>query len=215
MKLPENTSLLMIGDSITDAGRTYDAYPNDTVGSLGHGYVALVSALLEARYPAHRIAVHNRGVSGNTVRDLAARWQKDVLDLRPSFLSIMIGTNDVWRQFDSPYGDTAVPPEEFERTLDGLVSKTAPLLVGMALMSPFFLDRSREEPMRQRMDEYGGIVERVAKRHGAIFVDTQAAFDRHLEHLHSYRLSGDRVHPNLTGHVILARSFLEAVDFAW
>jgi lysophospholipase L1-like esterase len=108
-----------------------------------------------------------------------------------------------------------VPPEEFERTLDGLVSKTTPLVAGVALMSPFFLDRAREEPMRRRMDEYGGIVQRVAKRHAAIFVDTQAAFDRHLEHLHSYRLSGDRVHPNLTGHVILARSFLEAVDFAW
>jgi lysophospholipase L1-like esterase len=215
MKLRQHSSLLMIGDSITDAGRTYDAYPNDTVGSLGHGYVALVSSLLEARYPAHRIAVHNRGISGNTVRDLEARWQKDVLDLRPSFLSIMIGTNDVWRQFDSPYGDTAVLPDEFEATLDRLVSKTTSALEGLALLSPFFLDRSPEDPMRQRMDEYGRMVQSVAKRHSAIFVDTQAAFDRHLEHLHSYRLSGDRVHPNLTGHVILARAFLEAVDFAW
>jgi lysophospholipase L1-like esterase len=215
MKLRPNSSLLMIGDSITDAGRTYDAYPNDTVGSLGHGYVALVSSLLEARYPAHRLSVYNRGISGNTVRDLVARWQTDVLDLKPSFLSIMIGTNDVWRQFDSPYGDSAVHPEEFEGTLDGLVSKTSPLVTGLALMSPFFLERSSEDPMRRRMDEYGRIVQRVAERHSATFVDTQAAFDRHLEHQHSYRLSGDRVHPNLTGHVILARAFLEAVEFAW
>ena len=62
----------------------------------------MVDALLGAVYPERMIRVINMGVSGNTTRDLKARWQTDVLDLKPDWLSIMIGANDVWRQYDSP-----------------------------------------------------------------------------------------------------------------
>ena len=70
--------------------------------ALGRGYVMMVDALLGAVYPERMIRVINMGVSGNTTRDLKARWQRDVLDLKPDWLSIMIGANDVWRQYDSP-----------------------------------------------------------------------------------------------------------------
>ena len=38
--------------------------------------------------------------------------------------------------------------------------------------------------MRRRMDEYGAIVKELTTANGAVFVDTQAAFDRVLAHLH-------------------------------
>jgi lysophospholipase L1-like esterase len=56
-------------------------------------------------------------------------------------------------------------------------------------------------------------VKKVAKRHGAIAVDTQAAFNRVLEHMHSAAIAWDRIHPNHIGHQILARAFLDAVGF--
>src|SRR5688572_6920105 len=123
MKLPPQSRLLVIGDSITEAGRVPDAWPGDRQGSLGRGYVAMTAALLEATHPAQRVNVINRGVGGDTVRDLAARWQRDVLDLKPDWLVIMIGINDVWRQFDSPEPELGVPPGEFEDTLSGLVEQ--------------------------------------------------------------------------------------------
>ena len=43
----------------------------------------------------------NRGISGNQVKDLQARWQEDALDLNPDVLSILIGINDTWRRFDA------------------------------------------------------------------------------------------------------------------
>ncbi|MFN8378973.1 MAG: GDSL-type esterase/lipase family protein [Anaerolineae bacterium] len=49
-------------------------------------------------------SVINMGVGGNTVRDLAARWESDVTALNPDWLSICIGINDVWRQFDARLG---------------------------------------------------------------------------------------------------------------
>jgi len=214
VKIQSNSVLLFVGDSITDCGR---ARPigEDINWGLGNGYVSLVQALLGAARPKVNIRVRNTGMSGNTVRDLAARWQTDVLDLSPDWLSIMIGVNDVWRQFDAPlHTELHVGIEEYESTLDRLISSTRPRLKGLALMAPFFIEPNRKEPMRAAVDRYGVVVRRLAAQHNAIFVDSQAAMDVILKTLHPAALAGDRVHPTLTGHMILAKSFLKAVEFA-
>lgn len=215
MLIAARSKLLFIGDSITDAGRNRPV-AEGLFDPLGKGYVSQVSALLGAAYPDRPVRVVNTGCSGNTVRDLKGRWQTDVIDLKPDWLSIMIGTNDVWRQFDMPlFPESAVQPEEYEATLDSLVGTTKPLLKGLVLMTPFYAEPNQSDAMRARMDQYGKIVLAVAKKHGVIGVDTQAAFDRALKQQHSSYLSWDRVHPNLTGHMILARAFLDAVGFVW
>jgi len=81
MLLPPNTRLLFIGDSITDCGRER---PVGEGYGLGNGYVSLLNALLNSTYPPHPVRIINVGVSGNTVRDLEARWQTDVLHLNPT-----------------------------------------------------------------------------------------------------------------------------------
>ncbi|MCX7934649.1 MAG: SGNH/GDSL hydrolase family protein [Planctomycetota bacterium] len=215
MILQPGSKLVMIGDSITDMERSRPV-GEGLFGAQGKGYVALVAGLLGAVYPQYRIRVVNMGVSGNTVRDLAQRWQSDVLDLQPDWLSIMIGINDVWRQFDCPLQrEQHVPLPEYEATLERLVAETLPALRGMVLMTPFFIEPSRQDAMRRRMDEYGAAVKRIARRHKLILVDTQAAFDRVLRYCHPAALAWDRVHPNTVGHMILARAFLNAVGFEW
>lgn len=215
MLIAARSKLLFIGDSITDAGRNRPV-AEGLFDPLGKGYVTQVAALLGATYPDRPIRVVNTGCSGNTVRDLKGRWQSDVLELKPDWLSIMIGTNDVWRQFDMPlHPEVAVPPEEYEQTLDALVGTTRPLLKGLVLMTPFYAEPNQADAMRARMDQYGKIVLAVAKKHGVIGVDTQAAFDRALKTQHSSSLAWDRVHPNQIGHMILARAFLDAVGFVW
>jgi lysophospholipase L1-like esterase len=213
MLIGERQKLVMIGDSITDAGR---ARPfGEGHGQLGNGYVAQVDSLIGGRYPERLIRVINVGTSGNTVRDLKNRWQSDVLDLKPDWLSVMIGTNDVWRQFDSPrFPQNAVQPDEYAATYDQIIAKVRPSLKGLVLMTPFFIEKLPNEPMRARMDEYGQIVKTIAAKHDAIFVDTQAAFNTPLETLHSGVFAWDRVHPNPHGHAILAMAFLRAIGFS-
>lgn len=215
MKLDKHSKLVMIGDSITDAGRAQPA-GEGLFDALGRGYVSLVDALLGAAYPDHGIRVVNMGTGGHTVRDLEARWQMDVLDKRPDWLSVMIGINDVWRQFDSPrQTEGHVLPDEYEQTLDGLIARTRPLVKNTVLMTPFYIEPNRADPMRARMDGYGTVVRRLSEKHGTLFVDTQAAFDAVLTAYYPATLAWDRVHPNQTGHMVLARAFLTAVDFAW
>jgi lysophospholipase L1-like esterase len=216
MIIQPNSRLLFIGDSITDAER---ARPVGEIwpGALGKGYVNFVDALLMARYPAHHIRVVNMGVGAETVIDLKARWQTDVLDLRPDWLSIGIGINDVWWQFAVPTGiEKHIPLDVYSQTLEELVVMTKPSLKGLILMTPYYIEPNRSEPVRAMMDEYGAAVKRIAEKHQAVLVDTQAAFDEVLQYEHSSAFALDRVHPNTqAGHMILARAFVRAIGYEW
>jgi lysophospholipase L1-like esterase len=215
MKIQKGSRLLMIGDSITDASRARPVGERSFSG-LGTSYVSLVDSLLGAFHPQLDIRVMNTATSGNTVRDLAARWQTDVMDLKPDWLSVMIGINDVWRQFDCPLQkEIQVPPDEYTATLKELVARTRPSLKGLVLMSPFYMELNRTDAMRAMTDRYTAIVRDVAKSADAVFVDSQAAMDRVLAHYYPATIGWDRVHPNQLGHMVLARAFLEAVGFEW
>lgn len=215
MLIEPRSKILMIGDSITDCGRAYPVGEAAEDG-LGNGFVSQVNALITATYPAHQIRVLNTGVSGNTVLDLEARWDRDVLALRPDWLSVMIGINDVWRQFDSSLQtEWHVSLETYAATLEKLIAKTRPQLMGLVMMSPYFIEPNKSEPMRAMMDKYGAAMKSVAERHQAIFVDTQAAFDEAMKHIHPLTLAMDQVHPSQMGHAILARAFLSAVGYEW
>jgi lysophospholipase L1-like esterase len=161
--------------------------------------------------PETPVRVLNTGISGNRVTDLEARWKSDVLDLEPNWLSIMIGINDVWRQLNAESGAEQVGPEQYELVYRSVLAKTRPQLDGLVLMTPYFLETNREDPMRVKMDAYGAITKKLAADFDAISVDTQAAFDHYLAHQPTQSLCADRVHPNGVGHMILARAFLSAV----
>lgn len=215
MNIHPNSKLVMIGDSITDCDRIRPV-AEGSGEALGRGYVSLIDGLFNATCPQQRIRIVNMGISGNTIRDLKARWQTDVLDLKPDWLSVMIGINDVWRHFDTRLQtEWQVPLDEYECTLEELIRTTLPRLKGLVLMTPYFIEPNRADPMRVMMDRYGEVVRQLAGEYKAILVDSQAAFDEVLRELHPMALAADRVHPNLTGHMILARAFLKAMGYTW
>ena len=114
MILDKNDKLVMTGDSITDCERGRPA-GEGLFDPYGNGYVNMVKAFLDAKYPEQPIRLINKGNGGHTVRDLKDIWQESVLDQKPDWLSIMIGINDVWRQFDSPkMTEDHVGLEEYE-----------------------------------------------------------------------------------------------------
>ena len=215
MRIAPRSKLVMIGDSVTDCERARPV-GEGLFGATGKGYVSTVDALLSSTYPLHAIRVVNMGSSGNTVKDLAKRWQTDVLDLKPDWLSIMIGINDVWRQFDLPrQPEIHVGLDEYAAVYEDLVTKTRDQVKGLVLMTPFFIESVKTDAMRARMDQYGDVVKTLAARHNCTLVDTQAAFDHVLQAMHSANIAWDRVHPNHIGHLVLARAFLNAVGYAW
>jgi lysophospholipase L1-like esterase len=210
VKIKPGAKLLFTGDSVTDCDRLRPVGTGSRQ-ALGQGYVAEVDALLEPMFGKRPIRIINMGVSGNTVRDLASRWDRDVLALEPDWLSVLIGINDVWRQFDGIDLSAAVRLDKFWDTYDGLLKRTRPLLKGLVLMTPYYVQSERRDLMRLQMDEYGRVVRDLARRHEALLVDTQEAMDNVLERLEYKVIAPDRVHPTEVGHKVLAHAFLRAV----
>jgi lysophospholipase L1-like esterase len=128
----------------------------------------------------------------------------------------MIGINDVWRQFDGELQQLeVVSPQEYEQTYCALLEQTKPLVKNIFILSPFFMELNRNDPMRRRVEEYAEIARKAAKKYQLPYVDVQARIDRYLQSLSYFYISGDRVHPNLPGHMILAKAFLDEIGLEW
>lgn len=215
MIIPNGRKLVMIGDSITDFERARPV-GEGLHEAIGKSYVGIVDALLRVTYPQSRIRVVNMGISGNTVRDLKQRWDTDVLALRPDWVSVLIGVNDVWRQFDSPLlPEKHVPLDEYKATYEQLIRTTLPQVEGMILISPYYMEPNPQEPMRRMMAEYAQAVRALAEKYQLVYVDLQAAFDTFFEHYSAQTIAWDRIHPNVLGHVLIARAILNAIGFDW
>ena len=215
MLIRENSKVLFIGDSITDCGRERKAPASPWVEptELGNGYVALINALLQTSHPASKIRILNRGIGGNTVRDLARRWQRDVIHLAPDWLFIKIGINDVWRQFRSPRSPQIhVLPDEFTTTYRELLAQTRTSLKGLVLVTPYYIEPDTSDPMRARMDAYRQQVIQLANDFDAILVDTQVAMDRLMQHIDPLAIAADRVHPGTVGHMAIAQAILHELN---
>ena len=211
MLFQKNTTLLFIGDSVTDCGR---ARPVGEGDSLGLGYVNMANALLTAKHHTKNIKILNTGISGNTIRDLKKRWQSDVIDLNPDYLSILIGINDVWRKFDSPDNpELAVGIEEYEAIYRELIETTKRNVRKLILMTPFFAEPDKTDTMMKDLLGYIEVVKKIAAEYkdNVILVDLQAEVDRYInEGMPTAVIAGDRVHPSQTGSMIIAQAFLRA-----
>ncbi len=215
MIISKTDTILFTGDSITDAGRRRPV-GEDAKDWLGKGYVKDIASMMMAWEPEHQRRIQNTGIAGNTVLDLHQRWQEDVLDLHPDWLSVMVGINDCSRSFHRPLvTEGLVSPDTYRVTLRELVATTRASLKGMVLMTPFYLNSSFQDPLRSALQKYAEAIRELAEEYDCVLVDTQAVFDKALQHVHASRLSDDSIHPKPAGHMILAKAWLNAVDFQW
>jgi len=207
MLFEQGQKIVFIGDSITDCGR------RDVFAPYGNGYVAQVRNFLIARYPQLRLRIENRGVGGDTVRHLAARWDADVIAEKPDWLSVKIGINDVWRNYGANAHE-AVPIDEYEDTYRTLL-KRAVDETGCKLIvaEPYMIEFDRGNLMRAQMDEFGKVARKLADEFGAVNVRTQDAFDAVLEYTASADWADDKIHPHGPGHGVIAMAFLKAVGW--
>ena len=162
MKLEKGQKLLFIGDSITDYGRSPAGENNSPYADWGEGYPSIVRGHLISFYPELGIRVVNKGTGGNQTRDLIARWDEDVMALKPDWVSILIGTNDVWRRFDAPVmTERHVSIQEYEDNLRWMIDKTLPMTKNIVLMSPLFHGTQPGRPHAGGHGRRGGGVQKT------------------------------------------------------
>ncbi len=212
MKIQANSLFVMIGDSVTDGDHARPI--GDVADGIGQSYVGIANALLNSTYRDLNCRVINAGTNGETSRDLVARWDSDVLAFSPDWVSVMIGINDIWRQYDRPLDPSQhVYLTDYEKNLIAMVEKTQPVTQNIILMTPVFMERNKQDAVRAAADAYSAVVQKVAAQYGCIFVDVQAVFDCYLETHHPMSINADRVHPNQLGHTLIAKALLKSVDF--
>lgn len=207
--------IVFAGDSVTDMGSA-NPVGEGLFDNVGRSYVRVIENMLAVYYPERRVRVTNSGISGNTSRDLLQRFDRDVVDLKPDWVSICIGINDVWRQFDSPaILSDAVDTEEYEKNVEQMILKVKDSVKGIFILTPYYMEPNREDMMRKRMDEYGAICKKLADKYGCIFVDFQQMYEDYCKIRHSSYIAWDRIHPNQVGATLMAREFLKKCEFEY
>lgn len=209
--LKKYARIVISGDSVTDCGRARPVGCRNT--GLGSGYAYFVDTALSALYPEQKIWVDNLGIGGDTSKGLLNRFDAEVLSRNPDVVTVLIGINNVWGHFDIrsnfPDNVAALNPEHYESHLRKMIEKTLNYGSKMVLITPFFLESNKNDPMRNLCDKYNAIVKKLADEYGTYFCDVQAAFDAFMEKESAYLLSNDRVHPNPAGQYIIATELMK------
>lgn len=205
--------IVFAGDSVTDMG-SMQPVGEGLQDNVGRGYVRILENMFAAYYPEIFLRITNSGISGNTSKNLLNRFDRDVVSLNPDWVSICIGINDVWRQFDCPaILSEHVLPDEYEKNVEEMILKVKGNVKGIFILSPYIIEANRDDMMRKRMDEYVEICRKLAEKHNCIFVDFQKMYEEYCKTRHSSFIAWDRIHPNQIGATLMAREFLKHCDF--
>lgn len=212
LTLPQGRRVVLVGDSITDGfwGRN-DGHPTaernhyDLNHVLGHGYAALVASMLGAQYPEERMRFYNRGISGDTLKGITARWDNDVMTVRPDVISIFCGINDSSNSNQATF-DLSDWEKRYRALIDRALEQNPE--VRLVLCTPFY---GGEHPfILQQAD----IVRKIAADYGITCVDFAEVIYRLLRNDQSgdsHYWLWDRIHPTYPAHYILAQEWVRAV----
>ncbi len=200
--------ILFQGDSITDAGRD-----KESMTCMGRGYPHLVKAELGFECPGEFEFI-NKGISGNRIVDVYARIKRDIINLKPDFMSILIGVNDVWHEnMESPNG---VDAEKFYKIYDMLIEEVKAALpdIKIVILAPFVLKGTATEPYWEafstEVPKRAEKSELIAKKHNLKFVTLQDKFDEAAKKAPNDYWLFDGVHPTPMGHELIKREWIKA-----
>jgi lysophospholipase L1-like esterase len=210
--LLKDNVILFQGDSITDSGRNKEDTSFNNARVLGSGYPMLSGAALLERYASLNLKVYNKGISGNKVFQLAERWDKDCLEIKPDILSILIGVNDIWHKLNGQYNGTV---EIYRNDYIALLERTKKALPGIKLIicEPFAVNGVKAVDDKWYPEFYGyqKAAFEIAEQFGATFIPYQRIYDEAQKQAPGAYWTGDGVHPTLAGAQLMSQAWLAAV----
>jgi len=198
-----NDVVLFQGDSVTDCGRM-----REDVSNLGNGYAMLIASWFEALYPEKNVKFINKGINGDRVCDLKARWKEECIQLNPTFISILVGINDCWRRYDS---NDPTSPEAFEETYREILTQVkenteAKILLCEPFVLPYPEDRKQ---WREDLDPKIHIVRDLAREFKTLLLPLDGIFSSAAAQKRPDFWTADGVHPTLAGHALIAQAWLQ------
>lgn len=202
-------TFLFQGDSITDCGRNRN---NDR--EMGMGYPTVVGATLGEKYPGEYKFL-NRGVSGNRVIDLYARIKADIINLKPDYMSILIGVNDVWHEVG---GKNGLSTEKYEKIYSMLIEEVKEELpeIKIFILEPFITEGAAIDEAYDffwtDVKKKAEAAKRIAEKYGLVFVPLQDKFDEACTKMSADNWTWEGVHPTTAGHGIIAKALMTSFE---
>jgi lysophospholipase L1-like esterase len=205
MKFQAGEKILFIGDSITEDKRFEDE------DGLGAGYVRHIHDFFALRHPELDLQLVNKGISGNRVLDLKERWETDVNDEKPDWLSVSIGVNDVWRQLDQPQMEQIYPAEfmdVYRELLQSVKERTGAKLI---ILEPTVIEEDEHSEGNLLLKEYIAITGMLSKDFDAIQVPMHNRFIDYIRKHPNNKLTTDGVHMNPLGRMLMTMIWLQSL----
>jgi len=216
--IKKNATILLQGDSITDAGRIRrrGEIANDP-RALGKGYAFNIAARLLSDRPDDGLKFFNRGNSGWKVPLLASSWDRNCIAIKPDVLSIMIGINDYWHTVacGAKYKGTA---KTYETDYRALLKRTVKELPGIKLVicEPYALRCGKHvnDSWFPVFDHYRAASKKMADEFGALFVPFQSILEDASKDTPLDFWAPDGIHPSNPGAQLMALEWLKVVSNA-
>lgn len=153
----------------------------------------------------------DRGISGQTATQIAARFYQDVVRLHPRVVHIMAGTNDI-------AGNTGPEsPDDFANAMLAMIdlarANGIAVVIGSVLPAGAFGWRAGYRPAAQIV-AFNAWLREVAQQRGLVFADYYGALDDGTGAIRP-GLASDGVHPNSAGYALMlpiARAAIEAAE---
>lgn len=212
IQLQKDDVILFQGDSITDAGRKKDNSDVNNAAALGNGYALIAASELLNTHSAKNLKIFNRGISGNKVYQLAERWEKEALNLKPNVLSILVGVNDFWHTLTNGYkGTIKIYNDDFRKLLDQTKQKLPD--VKLIIGEPYAVKglKAVDEKWYPAFDDYRKAAREISLSYDAVFIPYQSIYDKAQKHAPGVYWTGDGVHPTLAGANLMAHAWLEVL----
>lgn len=201
-------TVLFQGDSITDCGRN-----RNNLTDLALGYPQKIATIYQTLFKDSNITFINKGISGNRSSDLLLRYTEDFKVLKPDFISILIGINDVWRRYDQ---NDPTSIEDFKSNYTQLLTqiKTDLPHTQIMLIEPFVLHSLPDRrAWHEDLDPKIQVVRELANEFADYYLPLDGLFASLCATSYSPSdIALDGVHPTDTGHSIIAYEYLKLLD---
>jgi lysophospholipase L1-like esterase len=218
--LCSSTSLLLIGTALAaeEKGASPD-WPNlnayraanaqvqgDKTGK--QRVVFMGDSITEFWSKSHWDAAHiNRGISGQTSPQMLLRFRQDVIDLHPTVVVILAGTNDV--AGNTGPATNAMIANNIASMVQLAQANGIRVVLASVLPASSFYWNSEARPSLQIV-ELNQELQSLAKRYRCVYLDYFAPM---VDEQHGLKktYSNDGVHPNEAGYAVMAELARQAI----
>ncbi|QNN21943.1 SGNH/GDSL hydrolase family protein [Planctomycetales bacterium ZRK34] len=209
----------------------FDPKAGDTIVFLGDSithqcfYTQYIEDYFYTRYPAMKLHFYNAGVSGDVAADALRRFDSDVTEQKPAWVTILLGMNDGrYQQWDNDIF------EQYKRDMNTIMDKLEALGATIIPMKPTMYDivayhdrkpgqwKHPKDPAgaavyNMVMAYYGAWLQQAAMDRGRGVIDVYSPLNEFTvagrKSDPHYTLVPDAVHPGPPGHAIMAFTLLE------